>query len=110
MRTIKELLSFKGNVNVYLNSRTVCTLFLQNAEAEGFTFSNGGRPTDSAYNDLFALHRDFTLGHHGFAGHEAFRLNGKMRPAVPTVWVDYAKYLAGDRKYVIRRDHAHRIR
>lgn len=111
MRTIQNLLKIKGNINVYLSSKAVCDLFLRNAEQEGFTFSNGGKPTESPYNDLFAVHHDFTIGHHGFIGHEAFRVNGNMRPIVPTVWIDYAKYLAGDHKYIIRRDKpSHRIR
>ncbi len=104
MRTIKDLLRFKGNINVYLNSPAICTLFLKNAEGEGFAFRNGGKPTDSPYNDLIVLHHDFTIAHHGFVGHEAFRLSGKMRPIVPTIWIDYAKYLTGERNYVIRRD------
>ncbi len=108
MRTIRDLLTIKGNINVYLSSKAVCDLFLRNAEQEGFTYANGSRPTASAYNDLFALHHDFTISHHGFIGHEAFRLNGKMLPIGPTVWIDYAKYLAGDHKYIIRRDRPSR--
>ena len=104
MRTIQNLLKTKGNINIYLCNKAVCDLFLRNAEQEGFTFSNGSRPTTSSYNDLFALHHDFTIAHHGFVGHEAIRLKGKMKPIVTTVWIDYAKYLSGDRKYVIRRD------
>lgn len=111
MRSIKDLLKFKGNINIYLNSSAVCTLFLKNAEAEGFTLGKDGKPTDSPYNDLIALHHDFTIAHHGYVGHLAFRMNGKMRPAVPTIWIDYAKYISGDRKYIIRRDRpAHWIK
>ena len=106
MRTIQNLLKTKGNINVYLSSKAVCDLFLQNAEKEGFVFRDGRKPTESPYNDLIAVHRDFTIGHHGFVGHEAFRLKGKMKPIVPTVWIDYANYLAGDRRYVIRRDRS----
>ena len=111
MRSIKDLLKFKGNINIYLNSSAVCTLFLKTAEAEGFTLGKDGKPTDSPYNDLIALHHDFTIAHHGYVGHLAFRMNGKMRPAVPTIWIDYAKYISGDRKYIIRRDRpAHWIK
>ena len=109
MRTIQNLLKTKGNINVFLSSKAVCDLFLRNAEQEGFTFSNGSRPTTSSYNDLFALHHDLTIAHHGFAGHIALRAKG-IFTAVPTVWIDYAKYLAGERRYVIKRAKpAHRI-
>ena len=102
MRTLQNLLKTKGNINVYLSSKAVCDLFLRNAEQEGFVFSNGSRPTTSSYNDLFALHHDFTIAHHGFAGHIALRAKG-ISTAVPTIWIDYAKYLAGERRYVIKR-------
>ena len=101
MRTIQNLLKTKGNIYVYLSSKAICDLFLRNAEQEGFTFSNGRRSTTSPYNDLFALHHDFTIAHHGFAGHMALRAKG-IFTAVPTVWIDYAKYLAGERRYVIK--------
>ena len=102
MRTIRDLLKTKGNINVYLSSKAVCDLFLRNAEQEGFVFSDGSRPTTSSYNDLFALHHDFTIAHHGFAGHIALRAKA-ISTTVPTVWIDYAKYLAGERRYVIKR-------
>ena len=109
MRTIQNLFKTKGNINVFLSSKAVCDLFLRNAEQEGFAFSNGSRPTASPYNDLFALHHDFTIAHHDFVGHVAMRAKG-ISTAVPTVWIDYAKYLAGERRYVIKRAKpAHRI-
>ena len=102
MRTIRDLLKTKGNNNVYLSSKTVCDLFLRNAEQEGFTFHDGSKPTGSPYNDLFAVHHDFTIAHHGFVGHMALRAKG-ISTAFPTIWIDYAKYLAGERRYVIKR-------
>ena len=71
MRTIRNLLKTKGNINIYLCSKAVCDLFLRNAEQEGFVFRDGRKPTDSPYNNLIAPHHNLAsrlCRVHGIAG------------------------------------------
>ena len=100
MRTVANLLSLDGRVYVYLRSRNICNLFLKNAEAEGFTFGDGVKPTERETSDIFALNREWTINYVGWAGHMAFRNPGAVS-GEPLIRVDYGKYLSGRDDYVI---------
>ena len=93
MRTIAELLNLDGRVYVYLSSKNVAKIFLQNAESEGFRFGDGKKPTKRKWDDIYALNKDFTLNFVGYIGHIAFH-----HPEVPNdynlIRVDYATYPA----------------
>lgn len=101
MRTIAELLNLDGRVYVYVPSKNIRRLFLKNAQEEGFMFADGVKPTRRrAYDDIYALNKDFTLNFVGYNGHIAFH-----HPEVPNdynlIKVDYAAYLSGAENYII---------
>lgn len=100
MRTIAELLNLDGRVYVYLSSKYVAKIFLQNAESEGFRFGDGKKPTKRKWDDIYALNKDFTINYVGYIGHIAFHHpnyfdNDKL------IRVDYTAYLSGAEKYII---------
>ena len=69
MKTIKELASMGKRVYVYLKDEETAQRFLRDAEAEGFTFGDGVKPTDRHWSDLYAIHSDGTLNYVGAIGH-----------------------------------------
>lgn len=68
MKTIKELASMGDRVYVYLKNKEVAQRFLSDAEAEGFTFGDGVRPTERHWSNLYAIHPDGTLNYIGTIG------------------------------------------
>lgn len=100
MRTVAHLLALKGHVFVRLGSENLARLFLKNAEAEGFTWVDGAKPTERITVDIIALRSDWTINTVGWAGHMAFRNPGAVI-GEPLIRVDYGKYVVGDEKYLI---------
>lgn len=103
MRTIANLLNLDGRVYVYVPSKNIRRLFLKNAQEEGFMFADGVKPTRRrAYDDIYALNKDFTLNFVGYIGHIAFH-----HPEVPNdynlIRVDYAAYLSGAENYIMEK-------
>lgn len=68
MKTIKELASMGERVYIYLKDEETARRFLRDAEAEGFTFGDGVRPTERHWSDLYAIHPDGTLNYVGAIG------------------------------------------
>ena len=102
MKPIADLLQLKRQVYVYLPNRQMQQIFLTNAEAEGFTFGDGVKPTEREADDIYRIKPDRTICFVGWVGHMAFR-SKDAHSAVPMIWVDYAKYTSGNRRYVIKR-------
>ena len=69
MKTIKELASMGERVYVYLKDKKTAQRFLHDAEAEGFTFGDGVKPTDRHWSDLYAIHPNGALNYVGAIGH-----------------------------------------
>ena len=69
MKTIKESVSMGERVYVHLKNKETAMRFLRHAEAEGFTFGDGVKPTDRHWSDLYAIHPDSTLNYVGTNGH-----------------------------------------
>lgn len=101
MKTIKDLLNNDGRVYVYLRTRELQELFLHSAEAEGFTFTDGVKPTIRETDDIFALNNDLTINYVGFVGHMAFKIAVRVGDR-QLIRVDYEKYIAGSADYIIR--------
>ncbi len=72
MQSITELSKLDGRVYVYLSSDEIGEAFLQQAEKEGFTFCDGVKPTQRAYNRLMAVNSNHTINYVGWAGHAAY--------------------------------------
>lgn len=104
MRTVTELLKQKGKTIIYCSSDGLSRLFLKNAATEGFTIG-GESPEGKEPSDLYSLGQDLSISCPGFAGHLAFRTKGWSSP-VPVSYVDYGRYVTGQRRYVIRKVRA----
>ena len=68
MKTIRESASMGERVYVHLKDEETAMRFLQQAEAEGFTFGDGVIPTYKHWSDLYAIHPDGTLNYVGTIG------------------------------------------
>ncbi len=93
MSKIKSLLSIHtGRIYVYLATKDIGKRFLQDAEAEGFTFGDGTKPTANHISDIFAIHDDMTINHVGFIGHIAYQAADRIGDK-PLVKIDYRDML-----------------
>lgn len=99
MRTVGNLTSLKGTVCVYMASKPLGELFLKNAEAEGFVFSDGSKPTEKEWESIMLVEKDWTIRYLvGFAAHMAFN-HPESVSGEPLVRIDYRKYIAGEENY-----------
>lgn len=90
---LKSLLSFHtGRIYVYLANKDVCQRFLQDAENEGFTFTDGTNPTQKHTSDIIALNQDATINYVGFIGRAAFQAADRIGNQ-PLVKIDYREFL-----------------
>lgn len=96
MRTITELYSLKGRVYLRVGSHAAYEHFRKTAIAEGFTLPDG-------YDDIIALHADFSFAHPGWAGHMLFH-NPKACYGDKLIRVDYTKWISGARDYIYHED------
>lgn len=71
-KTIKQLSQLDGKVYVHFNTDDLCQNFLAQAEQEGFTFSDGVKPTERHTSDIIAVNRDYTINYVGSVGHIAY--------------------------------------
>ena len=88
MKTIKELANMGERVYVHLKDEETAQRFLRDAEAEGFTFGDGVRPTERHWSDLYAIHQDGTMNFVGAIGHIEY---GSGADSV--VRIDYSQVL-----------------
>ena len=103
MRTIKELFSLGRTVFIYFSSSDICRQFLKDAEQEGFTLSDGRKPTEKEYPDcIYAIHVDMTVNGVGFAGHAALQADDSNSKGVIRT-VDYEKYITDEENYFYKR-------
>ena len=62
----------------------IANKFLRDAEAEGFTFGDGAKPT--------VVNKDWTVSHVGMAGHMAYQ-SATMIGDQRLIRIDYEKYI-----------------
>ncbi len=72
MRSIKELIKKNCKVYVCIKDDDTGIEFLQQAEKEGFLFSDGAKPTSREYGRIMAVNEDMTINYVGVVGHMAF--------------------------------------
>ena len=89
-RTISALAGLGEKVYVLLRDDETGRAFMRAAEAEGFSFGDGVRPTARPYSRVMALHGDGTVAYVGAVGNMAFGAK-----AAGLVRVDFASFLAG---------------
>ncbi len=74
MGKLQNLVNRAGRkVYMHLGDREIAAKFLQDAEAEGFHFSDGVKPTEREGDDLYALFPDLTMCYVGFVGRLAYQ-------------------------------------
>lgn len=102
MKTITDLSKLDGRVYVYLNSDELARTFLENAEAEGFTFGDGILPTERQVSNIFALNSNSTINYVGINGHIAFQAADEVAGR-QLIRIDYEKFINGSDPFYIRR-------
>ncbi len=104
MRKIRDLVTDRERVWIYLASEEESRDFLERAAAEGFRWANGSPilPTERYY--VLAIHSDFTLWQvslycwtRSFQGQETI-------PGTP-VRIEYGKYISGAADSLCREPH-----
>ncbi len=99
MRTVSSLLGSNDRVFVYLASPNLSALFFRNAEAEGFSFPGGAKPTSAQHTDVIVILSDWTIRNlTGWAGHMAYHNPGAVIRG-PWLRVNYGKYVSGSNSY-----------
>lgn len=101
-RTLKELVKNNGRVYVYLKDSETGNQFMQQAESEGFTFTDGTKPTERCYAEIMAVNRDITINFVGMNGRIAFGSGAKTIGNEELIRVDFAKYANGESDYLYR--------
>lgn len=93
MSRIKNLLAEnEGRIYVYLKDKEVANQFMIDAENEGFTFSDGKKPTERKPSDIMAVNRDSTINYVGTVGHIAYQSADKIGEE-PLIKIDYSEVL-----------------
>ena len=95
-RTIEELMNLNGRVYVYLDNEETAEQFFTQAEAEGFMFDDGERPTARHRDCIMALNKNRTIGYIGFVGHMAFGSGTGSVGSESLIRVDYRRYRSGE--------------
>lgn len=101
MRTIKNLVNHNNGkrVYVYLANAELGNKFMEQAEAEGFTFEDGAKPTSRSYAEIMAVNENETINFVGANGRIAFGSGVKKVGDKELIRVDYEKYINGDGNY-----------
>lgn len=93
-KTLKELvLSTNKRVYVHLPDENSVSLFIANAEKEGFRFEGGKRLSDMPSDDFYALNKNLTVNYINFIGRVAYQCGAEHLLRV--------EYIAG-RKPIIK--------
>ena len=100
MRTISSLTKLNGRVYIYLANAEIGNRFLQQAEAEGFTYHDGTKPTDRGWSTIMAVNREKTINFVGTNGFIAFGSGAKAVGSEQLIRIDCEKYLSGADDYM----------
>lgn len=74
MKTLKSIVTNAAKVvYVYAEDSATAVQFLQDAESEGFIWSDGSKPTQKHISDFYAVHPDMTINYIGAVGRTAFQ-------------------------------------
>lgn len=92
VKTIKELVNNnQKRVCLFLSDKETVTRFITDAEAEGYTFKDGAKPSERESNNFYALNRNKTVNFLNFIGRIAFQCNSEH-----IIRADYKKYIDGN--------------
>lgn len=89
MSSIRNLLNANdGTIYIYLHDDKTATRFMNDAENEGFTFSDGVKPTQRTSANIMAVNRDCTINYVGTNGCIAYQAANKIGNE-PLIKIDY---------------------
>lgn len=100
-RTISSLLVEDKKVYLWMADKEIAKKFLQDAEAEGFTFEDGVKPTERHTSDIFRIFSKENkplLCYVGWAGHMAFQAQKE-----DLIRIDYQKFSSGESDYIYQK-------
>ena len=89
IKTITDLSQLAGRVYVYLPSEELAKQFMQQAEAEGFTFEDGLKPTERYATEVMAVNPNRTINYVGATGHMAFGAGVESIGSCPLIRMKY---------------------
>ena len=95
MKSISELSKLEGRVYVYLSSSEICKRFFEDAEAEGFTFGDGIKPSQKQTANIIALNKNGTMNYGGTNGRIAYGSGATKIGNDALIRVDYEDYVSG---------------
>lgn len=98
-RTLKELVENDDKVYVYLANSEIGNQFMQQAESEGFIFTDGTNPTGRRCAEIMAVNSDITINFVGINGRIAFGSGVEKVGNQRLIRVDYGKYVNGESDY-----------
>ena len=105
-RTVTQLLNPDFKVYVWFDDKEIAQRFLEDAEAEGFTFADGTAPTTREPDCIMAINDDKTINYLGFSGHIAYHNlsenNGRIFERI-----DYKRYRNGEAYFFVDKEPAH---
>lgn len=105
-RTIRDLVKGENNkVYVYLASDEIGNEFMNQAETEGFVFTDGTKPTDRSYSQVMAVNHDKTINYVGANGMIAFGSGVKKIDGKNFLRIDFEKYTNGLEHYLFEKNH-----
>lgn len=106
-RTIRELVSTERGkrVYVYLANDRLGKSFLEQAEAEGFVFGDGAKPSERSYAEIMAVGADGTVNFVNSIGRMAFGANCESVANKRLARVDFGKYESGKADYRFTGKH-----
>ena len=72
--SIKKITEMNGRVYVHFKTAAQGLDFLRRAEQEGFTFTDGAKPTSRQCADTIAVNKDGTINYVGTNGRIAYHI------------------------------------
>ena len=87
--SIKELSEMNGRVYVHFKSAAQGLDFLRQAEQEGFTFTDGAKPTSRQCSDIIAVNKDGTINYVGTNGRIAYHSGVKKIGNEKLIRIEY---------------------
>ena len=89
--TIRELSELGGRVYVHLATAELGDRFMRHAEAEGFTFADGAKPTEREPAEVMAINHDGTINYVGAVGMMAYGAPAATIGGEPLIRVEYGE-------------------
>lgn len=86
---VKELSEMNGRVYVHFKSAAQGLDFLRQAEQEGFTFTDGAKPTSRQCADIIAVNKDGTINYVGTNGRIAYHSGVKKIGNEKLIRIEY---------------------